>query len=415
MERIDFPLTGNSIIMAVVILIHVFFAFFAVGGSILAVVSEWVGRRKNNDHYVDLARRVTKFLSDMMKINGVLGVAIVVLTLGLWGTFARLLYSATFWLFLTEGIFFLVLMIFSILYNRTWDKVPPGRHLFYGIVTGFSALLTAFFINAVWAFMMTPGEWLVSQNRWDAFCTPILWESFLHMIIPCVLNGAFFIFIWTYWKSRTADHDHEYYDQTNRFMGRIAGVFVFLQPLSGLSFLFKVKSATQNLPTPNPWQQIWSGVGQTYLHMMMTLAGLGLIFAILYWILGHKKGRKFLLVTALLFFTAYAMGGFTREKARKPYLIWGAMPMNQKVILKSETTDEISGKAIYDDWECGACHTMNGVGGNIGPELISLHESYTVEEMMAFLVEPPEDMPPFEGSEEELKALSEYLLEASKE
>ena len=58
---------------------------------------------------------------------------------------------------------------------------------------------------------------------------------------------------------------------------------------------------------------------------------------------------------------------------------------------------------------------MNGVGGNIGPELISLHESYTVEEMMAFLLKPPEDMPAFEGPEEELKALSEYIIESSKE
>ena len=122
MERIDFPLTGNSIIMAIVILIHVFFAFFAVGGSILSVVSEWIGRRKGQDHYILLARKVTKFLADMMKINGGLGVAIVVLTIGLWGTFAKTLYSATFWLFLTEGAFFLILMIFSILYNHTWDK-----------------------------------------------------------------------------------------------------------------------------------------------------------------------------------------------------------------------------------------------------------------------------------------------------
>jgi len=415
MERIDFPLTGNSIIMAVVILIHVFFAFFAVGGTILAVASEWTGRRKNNDHYISLARKITKFLSDMMKVNGVLGVAIVVLTIGLWGSFARLLYSATFWLFLTEGIFFLVLMVFSILYHRTWDKVSPGRHLFYGIGTAGAAILTAFFINAVWAFMMVPGDWIVTQNRWDAFFTPIIWESFLHMIIPCVLNAALMIFIWTYWKSRTADHDQEYYEQSNKFMARIAGFIVFLQPLSGLSFLFKVKSSTQDLAAPNPWQQIWTGVGQPYLHTMMTLAGIGIIFAILYWIFGHKKGRKFLLITALVFFTAYVMGGYTREKARKPYLIWGTMPMNQRIILPSETKDENSGKAIYDKWDCGACHTLNGAGGNFGPELISLHESYTVEEMITFLEDPPEDMPPFDGSREETKALSEYLLEASRD
>ena len=50
----------------------------------------------------------------MMKINGVLGVAIGVLTRGLWGSFAKLLYSVMFWPFVIEGLFFLVLMIFSI-------------------------------------------------------------------------------------------------------------------------------------------------------------------------------------------------------------------------------------------------------------------------------------------------------------
>jgi cytochrome bd-type quinol oxidase subunit 1 len=178
MERIDFPLTGNSIIMAIVILIHVFLAFVAVGGSTLAVFSEWRGRKKNDNDYITFARRVTKFLADMMKINGVLGVAIIILLIGLWGGFAKLLYSVAFWPFIIEGLFFLILMIFSITYNSTWDKVSSGTHLFFGGVTAFAAIATAFLINGIWAFMMTPGDWLTTNNRWDAFFNPILWESF---------------------------------------------------------------------------------------------------------------------------------------------------------------------------------------------------------------------------------------------
>ena len=217
MERIDFPLTGNTIIMALVILIHVFFAFFAVGGATLAVLSEWYGRRKADDDYITLSRKVTKFLADMMKINGVLGVAIVVLTLGLWGSFARLLYSVMFWPFVTEGLFFLILMIFSISYNNTWDKVSSKVHLFYGFGTAIAAIMTAFLINSVWAYMMTPGDWINTQNRWDAFLNPILWESFSHMIIPCFLNGALIIFLWSFWKSKTSDRDLELYEKSNKF------------------------------------------------------------------------------------------------------------------------------------------------------------------------------------------------------
>ncbi|UCC79220.1 MAG: cytochrome ubiquinol oxidase subunit I [Candidatus Zixiibacteriota bacterium] len=419
MERIDFPLTGNSIIMAIVILVHVFFAFFAVGGSTLAVFSEWVGRRKGNDDYITLARKVTKFLADMMKINGVLGVAIIVLIIGLWGSFAKLLYSVMFWPFVTEGLFFLILMIFSIAYNNNWDKTSPGKHLFYGVMTAFAAIMTAFLINAIWAFMMTPGEWITTQNRWDAFFNPILWESYIHMLIPCLLNAALFIFLWSYWKLKTSDRDLEFYEKINRFTGRKAALLIFLQPISGISFLARVKSATQDLATPNPWQQVWTGLGRPYLHAMVGLAGIAIIFAILYWIFGHEKGRKFLMITALAVFVAFVMGGYTREKARKPYLVWGTMYMNQKLVgEKVEPAiieGEISGERVYSDWECGACHTLQGKGGNIGPELVDLHESYQIEELKEFLKEPPEDMPPFEGSEEELEKLAEYVIYASGE
>ncbi len=419
MERIDFPLTGNTIIMAIVILIHVFFAFIAVGGSILAVFSEWLGRKRNDNDYVTLARRLTKFLADMMKINGVLGVAIVVLLIGLWGAFAKFLYSVLFWAFAAEGLFFLILMIFSISYNNTWDKVSPRIHLFLGGVTAFAAIVTAFLINAIWAFMMTPGDWLTSQNRWDAFFNPILWESFIHMLLPCIINGALVVFLWTFWKSRKTSPQIDYYKKANILTARIGASLIFLQPLSGLGFLLKVKSATENLPAPNPWGQIWSGPGQPYLRTMITLGVLAVIFALLYWLLGHEKGRKFLLGTAITAFVAFFMGGYTREKARKPYLIWNTMYMNQKLVGEKVPSaaggGKVSGEQIFADWECRSCHTFQGKGGSVGPELVDLHESYNLDELKEFLTNPPEDMPPFEGSEKDLDSLAGYLLEESKE
>lgn len=422
MGRIDFPLTGNTIIMAIIILVHVFFAFIAVGGAALAVFSELLGRRKNDDDYISLARRVTKFLADMMKINGVLGVAIVVLLIGLWGTFSRTLYSIMFWPFVTEGLFFLILMIFSISYNNTWDRVSPKIHIFLGAVTALAAMVTAFLINGIWAFMLIPGDWISTQNRWDAFFNPILWESYLHMLLPCLINGALAVFLWTYWKSKTSDHDLEYYQKANRLTAKIGGGLILLQPLSGLSFLFKVKSATIDLPSPSPWSQIWTGLARPYLHAMMALAGVAVIFAILYWIFGHEKGRRFLLGTAIAAYVAFFMGAYTREKARKPYLIWGTMPMNQRLVGEKFTENSgqevgteglISGKQIFDNWECTACHVFQGRGGSAGPALVDLDDKYSLDELRAFLIKPPEDMPAFEGSDEELDALVKYILEYS--
>lgn len=417
MERIDFPLTGNSIIMAIVILIHVFFAFIAVGASTLAVFSEWLGRRKNDDHYIVLGRRVTKILADMMKINGVLGVAIVVLLIGLWGSFSKLLYSVMFWPFVTEGLFFLILMIFSISYNNTWDKTGPKTHLAIGLVTAFAAIMSAFLINSIWAFMMVPGDWITTHNRWDAFLNPILWQSFLHMLIPCLINGALVVFLWTYWKSKTSDYEIEYYQKCNRLAGRIAALLIFLQPLSGLSFLLKIKSSTAGLATPNPWSQVWAGLARPYLQAMMTFAGVAVIFTILFWVLGHEKGRKFLLGTAIAVFVAFFMGAFTRERARKPYLVWGTMHMNQRMVKEKAmvipTAGESLGESVFNDWECRSCHAFQGKGGTAGPELVDLDDKYSVDELKKFLLKPPEDMPPFEGSIEELDALAKFVIEGS--
>jgi len=417
MERIEFPLTGNSIIMAIVILIHVFFAFIAVGGAVLAVFSEWLGRRRKDDDYITLARRVTKFLADMMKINGVLGVAIVVLAIGLWGTFSRLLYSVMFWPFVIEGLFFLILMIFSISYNNTWNKVSAKTHIFLGFVTALAATVSAFLINSIWAFMMVPGGWLTTQNRWDAFLNPILWESFLHMFIPCLINGSLVVFIWVYWRSKTSDHDLDYYQKTNRLTARIGGGLIFLQPISGLSFLFKVKSATSDLPDPSPWSQLWTGLARPYLNMMMALAGVAVIFAVFYWILGHDKGRKFLLGTAIAAFVAFFMGAYAREKARKPYLIWGGMQMNERLVGRQVTSTPepgaASGEQIFEDWGCRACHTFQGSGGSAGPALMDLDDKYSTEELKQFLKKPPVDMPAFEGSDEETETLAKYIMEGS--
>ncbi|CAK8712321.1 Cytochrome c domain-containing protein [Candidatus Electrothrix gigas] len=427
MDRIDFPLLGNSIIMAVVILTHVFFAFFAVGGSALAVLAEWWGTRKKDDDYIRLAKGVSRFLSGMMKINGVLGVAIVVLTIGLWTPFGAFLYSTQFWPFLAEGAVFLFLMIFAVTYYNTWDSVSRGVHIFYGICTALFATLAGLLLNAIWIFMMVPGKWVDTLSRWDAFNTPLLLESSIHLALPCFINGALIVFIWSYWKSRKQGEDQQYYEKVNRFSGAIGGVLLFLQPLSGLSFLLKVKSATEALPPPNPWLQLIGGAATPFLYVMVGLGSLAVICTIFYWVMGHEKGRKALLVASIAMLLAFFMGAFTRERARKPYLIWGTMRMDQQFTRsfkekagivdpkKEQPRSTIDGKQVFKKSQCQACHTHNGEGGTNGPDLSNVSERYDKEKIMNFISQPPEPanmvMPPFNGTDAELDALADYLLQ----
>lgn len=421
MDGVQFPFTGNSIIMAIVILIHVFIAFFAVGGSVLAVFSEWWGARRNDNDYIRLARGVSKFLSDMMKINGVLGVAFVVLIIGLWSQFGAFLFSTQFWPFLTEGAIFLFLMIFSVIYHRTWDSASRGIHIFYGLCMSFFALAAGVMINSVWAFMLVPGKWMETRSRWDAFLTPILTESTTHLLLPCLINSALLVFVWTYWKSTRPGEDQLYFAKINRFTAVIGGSLLFLQPISGIFFLLKVKSATETLPPPNPWVQLSVGVAQPFLYTMIGLASVAVICTVFYWVLGHEKGRKALLAASFAVFIAFFIGGFAREKARKPYLVWGTMGMDQQftkaIVGEPETGTAVAGtpadgEQIFQG--CKGCHSYKGQGGSNGPDLTKLSQRYDKETLMNFIRQPTEPanmvMLSFSGTEGELEALADYLL-----
>lgn len=414
--------------MAVVILTHVFFAFFAVGGSILAVFSEWWGSRKKDNDYLRLARGLSKFLSDMMKINGVLGVAIVVLSIGLWSQFAAFLYSTQFWPFLIEGAVFLLLMIFSVIYHNSWDSASRGLHIFYGMLTALFAMLAALFINSIWAFMMVPGKWMETQSRWDAFNTPILIESTIHMLLPCMINGALIVFVWSFWKSRHPGEDQPYYAKINKFSGAIGASLLFLQPLSGLSFLYKVYSSTKDLPTPNPWSQLSpGGTAQPFLYLMIGFASVAVIGAVIYWVRKHEKGKIVLLFASFFMFAAFFMGAYTREKARKPYLIWNVMGMDQRFTktmqekgisgspAKQNAGAVINGEQVFQS--CKGCHSYNGQGGTIGPDLTDVSGKYKDkrDDLKDFISAPPSPasnlMTPFSGSDAELNALVDYLLD----
>src|SRR3989338_4829843 len=158
MNPINFPVLGNSLIIAIVILTHVFFAFVAVGGIVLAFASEWIGFRTASSYHNRFARGYINFLSEMMKLGGVLGVAIVVLTIGLFPEFAKKLYNIFFWPLIIEAVLFFILMASTIAYRIKWDCPNKKMHFFTGGIAAVSAIAAAIVINAAHAFMLTPGN-----------------------------------------------------------------------------------------------------------------------------------------------------------------------------------------------------------------------------------------------------------------
>ncbi|MCS7192705.1 MAG: c-type cytochrome [Armatimonadetes bacterium] len=73
------------------------------------------------------------------------------------------------------------------------------------------------------------------------------------------------------------------------------------------------------------------------------------------------------------------------------------------------------GKAVYDETGCAVCHIIGEIGGRTGPSLNGIGKKYDAKKLREILLKPqtlnPNTvMPPFEGSEEDLKALVAYLM-----
>ncbi|MDI6783811.1 MAG: hypothetical protein QME64_06930, partial [bacterium] len=130
---INFPILGNSRIMALVLIIHVFFAFIAVGSFYVSLLAEYLGYKRNQPQYDRLAKGYMTFIAQMMKLNGVLGVAILVLLISLFPLFTSRLYTIFFWPLMGEVVFFMVLMASSIWYRETWEKYQNRKPQHIGI------------------------------------------------------------------------------------------------------------------------------------------------------------------------------------------------------------------------------------------------------------------------------------------
>lgn len=73
-----------------------------------------------------------------------------------------------------------------------------------------------------------------------------------------------------------------------------------------------------------------------------------------------------------------------------------------------------NGQRIFSERKCAACHTLQGTGGKVGPDLSTVGATRDEAWLKAFLsnpksVYPNTIMPPFRGTDEERDALAAYL------
>ena len=194
------PVNGGLLI-ALISVIHVFVAQFAVGGGFFLVMAERKGHAEGSNEILQWVKRHSRFFVLLtMVFGGVTGV-------GIWLIISLVSPAATsqlVHLFLygwaTEWVFFLGEIVALLVYYYTFQRCISGRmsrkdHMTAGWLYALFAFLSLFMINGIIGFMLTPGEWLRTGDFWDGFFNPTFWPALVFRFALCLLLAGLFAMI----------------------------------------------------------------------------------------------------------------------------------------------------------------------------------------------------------------------------
>lgn len=424
----DVPILGGGMVIAIIAIVHVVVAHFAVGAGLFTAWAEWRALRTNDQLMLKFLKDFSQYLILGPFIFGALtGVAI-------WFSISLVSPDATsalihqfVWGWATEWVFFLVEIVAGYVYYYTWGKLSPARHNIVGWIYAITAFMSLVIINGILTFMLTPGAWIETRLFWDAFLNPTYWPSLaLRTISAMSLVGIFVAIIANLVKDYTREERHHIITAGGKWLIPMA----LMAPVSAWYFMYVPEAAVQMISG--------GAIAMTMFFMFgvaaSTLVGLYAYFGLV-WNKRYVNLETAVLLGMIAFIATGAME-FVREGVRKPYIIYDYMYSNGILVddverLQQEgtlawapwtmvrigadpenLTIEQRGKALFAA-QCSRCHTLDGVNG-IKPLILNWPEDSIRHSLEKLHIEQL-FMPPFVGPEEDLKAMTQYLLNLHRE
>lgn len=195
---------ASGLFIAVIAILHVFVAHFAIGGGLFLVVYETVARRRNDQALLDYVRVHSRFFLLLTLVFGALtGV-------GIWFTIGLVHPQATssliqlfVWAWAVEWTFFVTEIAAAMVYYYGWKRMSARTHLIIGWIYFISAWMSLFVINGILTFMLTPGAWVETGSLADAFFNPTFWPALVLRTLICFgLAGLYALLTASFLKDR---------------------------------------------------------------------------------------------------------------------------------------------------------------------------------------------------------------------
>ncbi|HHW36334.1 MAG TPA: cytochrome ubiquinol oxidase subunit I [Bacillales bacterium] len=177
---------------------HIIYATIGVGIPLMILLAQWLGIKKQDEHYILLARRWTRGYVITVAVGVVTGTAIGLQLSLLWPKFMELAGNVIALPLFMETFAFFFEAIFLGIYLYTWDRFEnQKKHMLLLIPVAIGASVSAIFITIVNAFMNAPrgfelinGE-LVNIQPLVAMFNPAMPTKISHVLATAFMTSAF--------------------------------------------------------------------------------------------------------------------------------------------------------------------------------------------------------------------------------
>lgn len=423
------PGLNKGLVIALISVLHVFIAQFAVGGGLYLVWTERKAHRdKNRELLAWLEGHTRFFLLLTMVFGGLSGV-------GIWFSISVAIPAATallahnfLFIWASEWVFFLIEVAALLVYYYTYPLcrqgiMRPAAHMRVGWIYAAAGFTSLFFINGIISFMLTPGDAVQNGELGRAFFNPGYWPSLVYRGALCLLlAGMFALFT----APRIAG------EALRRSVVRSASCWV------GLPFLVLAASSFWYVLALPPGRR--EALARRTADMQPFVMAYGWILALIFlagiaaFALSSRLRRP---VAVLILCLGLALVGsfeWMRESGRRPWLVPGHMYSSGMTLAEGMRADA-EGVASLSVWsrivedgaaaldgkrpfltrgallfaqQCAACHGVGGPKLDIVPRV----EKLTAPGLAAQLQGQGNGlsyMPPVYGSAADKAALAEYL------
>lgn len=438
----EVPHIGSGWVIGLIAIFHVMISHFAVGGGIYFALAERKALREGRREWLEILRGHSKFF---LILTGVFG---TVSGVGIWFAIGLAHPEATSTLihnfvfgWAIEWVFFIVELTTIAVYYYTWNRVSDELHLKVAYVYATASVMTLVIINGILTFMLTPGAtWLSIAGTgkeasvfWAAFFNPTYWPSLVLRTLVCTSLAG----VWALVTCSRLDGNKQPALKENlvRWSAKWLLPTFLLLPLVLGCYLWQIPESQRALLHLGV-ATIGAGAFTQVTRVVMLIVMASGTIVLLVYFLAWRSPKEFTLshAVAVMFLAliATASGEYTRETLRKPYVIGQHMYCNG--VRKSQVQDyNTKGYLTLSPWirqgegvdtklakgeamfrgQCMACHTKDAYRSmskllagrnreNIGSLLKILHEAKPDSPYKAF-------MPPLVGTEDEIKALGDFL------